>query len=1642
MSENVNIEKEKEKLEDYIFYTLKDRNLLNIFKDLFWAIIRFKESNKDHSINSLRGFIEHSHRHLFYILNKIIPQPIILDTSKPKDWILYNYLKEKIFPELHLQNIDLIQRTRVIFQQGSDHFHEYQERKVKSLPKVDFLENLRDGIKLFLLVKRVSFLSSSYKRRDPTFYKKFIKLNLNIDNEFPLFFQRNNHEIVEIFWEKVFSEKNTDLIFKKKIINYEKVKNSTILQNYLPYYLFDYCRIENLLSEKEVHPFRTIGPHLIDFEKGKWIYIPKTARYIIKLLTNNKKSILISAQSGTGKTVISRYVGYFFYKQKYNVFYIDCLEHELKKVENVLDQLNLYIEGQKRKLNSVLFIFENIHVMDEELKFKLNKCKDLVLCLITERVFEDEKGNGKRKGKMILNLSYHQVIKIKFSHWTYRKTINGIVKQNSQNIFILNQLKAIYNQNLWIHAILLKLFKENLELNKKTSIIELLTDHRLIGVSISEYFENLINKKVINIKSSEDTLFLNHINYFLAILSSFSEYELWTEKWFLDDLISIKDDSPLGCLNRDLNINEETLTNIQSLLIDFFEIDKRSVDFKPGIKKKEFKIPHSQMAIIYKNCILKIFEKSYPGLIEQLLYLYISFGKYYGSFLHQLYLYQLRTRHFKNINEINKQFFNFELYLNYINYLEQAENHNHSLEIIKNHVLNSSIDEINLFFHCLGLYREELKNILFHDVFQDVNIIFNPIWKVKILESKVSAVFFFLYRIQKKIGNNEFIEFIQHFQKELLDKFKEDNGDYLFRLLYRISKIPIESWSNIFDLLVKLIKNRDIKIESFQSFYFSNEKFFNKIDENHIFYPLIKDFFEELIKKTSLQRDLQFIPSKYSSNMPMFTKLYLKIIEVVFNNQYDSESEYIKIFQQKIQDSELITIGNFIIHLYSYDAKLSLLFFKKFLYLIKKKIYENNVDNIETFFDILTTHYKDEKQFLESVFLTDWEWFKGIFTKFSNEELFYFCKFRIIDYFFEELFPNYTKKYKDFILTLMKSRIKEYYDSLKNKIDIYKVFNFSLYDDLKNYISQLFNDSIYESLNNQNLSFYNNLFSNIEHSQLISYLKENWDFRNFISCSKFKEIISKVKNNELKKFFNNFYNEDPWKKILFEEYYNLLIERFGNNYKFFLKLSEEGLNFFNNLTEMVRNLEFVDIIKLYKYYSNPYSSRKSAFEFLHLRELIEENEELLISKSFDNIIESLDITNLFNFLVILKVYHPRLTERFYKKNNKKIIEKLKKSSNEFGEIIAILLFFKLDFHFIRELARNKENNVSIFSIFEDWVKEIDLCTLRYLIQANPASFLNVFNDFTIKNHVKNSSLLHIGLFLYKERIDIVREIPGKIFIRKISFGGKVHKYPEMVELSNEQFSEMTHCLNPILNLDYCFLNSDHKSFSLLEHNELINNLISEKFEFFSNDITEKIKNSPLKDITFYFKSLITILNDFNKERFKIPEELELFLTSESIKNKIKQAEFNDIYYFFKFLKIINPPLSKEIWQRYILLFEDIKFVRKLNKASLSRIFKFYDLFNKNHFQFRNESIKVLKQLILLKNLRELIRCLLGADINDVNFLTSIFKNEILDVAKKSSKYNIANNFREAFIDRYDKKNLKLVKSIFKNRLKEKYFFES
>jgi len=116
-------------------------------------------------------------------------------------------------------------------------------------------------------------------------------------------------------------------------------------------------------------------------------------------------------------------------------------------------------------------------------------------------------------------------------------------------------------------------------------------------------------------------------------------------------------------------------------------------------------------------------------------------------------------------------------------------------------------------------------------------------------------------------------------------------------------------------------------------------------------------------------------------------------------------------------------------------------------------------------------------------------------------------------------------------------------------------------------------------------------------------------------------------------------------------------------------------------------------------------------------------------------------------------------------------------------------------------------------------------------------------------------------------------------------------------------------------------------------------------------------------------------------------------------------------------------------------------LNKTKKAFLYKIFKFYDLFNDQHFEFRYKTQKVFKKIILSRNLREIIHYLLGLHKNDVEILISMYKKEIVKVAENYSKYDIDNNFRGLFINKYSKSNLKLVKSLFQNRLKEKYFFD-
>lgn len=78
----------------------------------------------------------------------------------------------------------------------------------------------------------------------------------------------------------------------------------------------------------------------------------------------------------------------------------------------------------------------------------------------------------------------------------------------------------------------------------------------------------------------------------------------------------------------------------------------------------------------------------------------------------------------------------------------------------------------------------------------------------------------------------------------------------------------------------------------------------------------------------------------------------------------------------------------------------------------------------------------------------------------------------------------------------------------------------------------------------------------------------------------------------------------------------------------------------------------------------------------------------------------------------------------------------------------------------------------------------------------------------------------------------------------------------------------------------------------------------------------------------------------------------------------------------------------------------------------------------------------------MKNLNSTISYFIDLSKTDFELLIPYFKNDIIDIAKNYSKFDLNRMLRGPITRKYDKDNLITLKLIFKERLNEKYFFES
>ena len=465
------MEDEIERLERYLKESLKDNKLSQILKYLIKGIVKYKDGDLEDSIHIFGKCIVLCQGHLVKVLiTNYSKKKQIKELSRGNPSFYFNTLYYALFKDLKIKDLNIVSDARRIYTLRSEDEHKETTNKKHHPPRNKFPEIISTNIKHFLLVKFVrDYLTGLYNDfrlyqsksdrvsksdRAQYFTKRFQEDQISIEDSFTLLFQKHSEEFNSKFIDLLFTTDFRNSLREGKIIKEKNIRSSPFLKKFFPLVPFSDYRIENILDSKDVIPFRPDGPHIEDFKSEKWIFIPQCARNIIELFKLKKYSILISAPSGYGKTVIARYLGYVYSKNSYKVFYFDFLNHGKLELKNFIDQI-YYNNNFLNNSTSLLFVFENIHILnktiEKDILKKLDLIKDKLFCVFTRRIFQDQ------DSKLDLTFKKNQIVNLGRTSINFTLTIRGMIDKNAPNLRIASQLKNYNFGNLWVHAIILKL---------------------------------------------------------------------------------------------------------------------------------------------------------------------------------------------------------------------------------------------------------------------------------------------------------------------------------------------------------------------------------------------------------------------------------------------------------------------------------------------------------------------------------------------------------------------------------------------------------------------------------------------------------------------------------------------------------------------------------------------------------------------------------------------------------------------------------------------------------------------------------------------------------------------------------------------------------------------------------------------------------------------------------------------------------------------------------------------------------------------------------------------------------------------------------------------------------------------------------
>ena len=432
--------------------------------------------------------------------------------------------------------------------------------------------------------------------------------------------------------------------------------------------------IKIALNLKDVEPFRSFGPQLVDFEKGDWIYIPSIANNIFERIQKGK-IVILGGKPATGKSVITRYLGYKSLSVKNNeVYYIDFLNLIDSDIINVLQNLDKFIAGNQFKNlklsdKSPLFIFENIHdprlhqfqTVERSFIPSLKVLEGKVKILITSRgdltqfSWIDKENKINLDDESDLNEEITKGILAKYNRIRRASGLNEIIwriKDKPENLWLLGWfLRVVYTTQM-----------PDLEL----------IDNQVITKEMKNEIEKYFKKNFPDFPTHQ-------IITILLIISVISKYETPIEEDFI--------------INNVISKFQGLDTNNTKQIIDILE-RKREISSKKienledmSVVSFEYRIPHIKLAEILQDIYLNEYNKE---KYDTILIDYIQKGKNTEILGHNLWIqekFQLALKSFK-LNKVEEDL--IKIYLKYCKFkIKVLKGHVHDLDFY-----NSSLSDI------------------------------------------------------------------------------------------------------------------------------------------------------------------------------------------------------------------------------------------------------------------------------------------------------------------------------------------------------------------------------------------------------------------------------------------------------------------------------------------------------------------------------------------------------------------------------------------------------------------------------------------------------------------------------------------------------------------------------------------------------------------------------------------------------------------------------------------------------------------------------------------------------------------------------------------------------------------------------------